>query len=356
MDRARYIGLDAHARTCDLGCVTASGKKSGHWHVPTSIPDLVRVLEEVPRPRKLVLEEGPMADWLARELRPHLEELVICDPRRNALIGKGGEKTDAIDAFALADLYRGNYLRAVHHPESLEREVFKRHVAFYHDRVGQRVREANKTLAFLRRLGIVVLDRDLADRTRRKTVLERVPADEVVRLDVRLLLHGYDQAARQVLLARRALVRLAKAHEPIRRFVTVPGIKWVRAASLFVYLDTPERFPSKSKLWKYMGIGLEKITSGGGPVLLRTPRACNRHLKDAILGAALTAARLRDNPFAVQYRRLTHEQGMNPRTARRTVARSIAAVVWGMWKSGGAYDPARVGVPDGQKGRGERAV
>jgi transposase len=313
------------------------------------------VLEEIPRPRKLVLEESCMADWLARELRRHVEELIVCDPRRNAMIGKSGEKTDAIDAFTLADLYRGNYLRAVHHPESVDREVFKRHVALYHDRVAQRVREANKTLGLLRRMGIVVREKDLADGDRRGTVLERLPTDELVRLDVGLLLQSYDQAAQHVRVARRALVRLAKTHEPIRRFVEVPGIKWVRAATLYVYLDTPERFPSKSKLWKYMGIGLQKSTSGDGPVRLRTPKSCNRNLKNTILGAAMTAARLKDNPFAVQYRRLTHEQGLSSRIARRTVARSIAGVVWGMWKSGGAYDPARVGTPHGQKGRCEPA-
>src|SRR5262249_28700772 len=159
-----------------------------------------------------------------RQLGPLVDELVVCDPRRNALIGRDGDKTDALDAFALADLYRGGYLRAVHHPESMDREVFKRHVALYHDRVEHRVAEANKVLALLRRYGVVVRDADLRDEQRRTGAVAGLPQDPTVRLDVELLLSGYDSATDQVRRARSALVRLAKKDELIARWTGVPGV------------------------------------------------------------------------------------------------------------------------------------
>jgi hypothetical protein len=55
--------------------------------------------------------------------------LVVCEPRRNPLIAKDSDKDDPIDAEKLALLYRGGYLKPVHHPESLDRAIFKRHVA-----------------------------------------------------------------------------------------------------------------------------------------------------------------------------------------------------------------------------------
>ena len=61
------------------------------------------------RPRTLTFEEGPLADWLARTLRPHVERVIVCDPRRNALIAKSGDKDDPIDAERLAQLLRGGY-------------------------------------------------------------------------------------------------------------------------------------------------------------------------------------------------------------------------------------------------------
>jgi transposase len=103
------------------------------------------------------------------------------------------------------------------------------------------------------------------------------------------------------------------------------------------------RFPSKSKLWKYLGIGLERRRSGNGPERLHVPKLCNRVLKSTILGAAKSAIAQGDNPFADQNRRWI-EAGLSPKLARRNVARSLAATLWGLWKNGSAYRPEWVGV------------
>ena len=69
----------------------------------------------------------------------------------------------------------------------------------------------------------------------------------------------------------------------------------------------------------------------------------NRALKSSILGAAKSAIASKDNPLAEQYERWIHDP-VTPRNARRNVARSQAAVMWGMWKNGGVYRPDRVGI------------
>jgi transposase len=127
----------------------------------------------------------------------------------------------------------------------------------------------------------------------------------------------------------------------IRRFCEVPGVGWIRAATFFVIVDTPFRFKTKQKLWKYMGIGLERRQSGKGHVVLRVPKRCNRPLKSVVLGAAKSAAASRDNVFADQYQRWLDDQ-CSPRIARRNTARSLATVMWGMWKSDSAFDPKQV--------------
>ena len=283
-----------------------------------------------------------MADWLIRSLTGHAEQITACDPRRNRLIAKDSDKDDPIDAAKLAQLLRGGYLKPVHHGDSWERTLFKRHVALYHDRVRQRVREANRMMAYLRRFGIFVRERSVADPQKRMEWMETLPKDEIIRFHVDLLLSGYDAAAHQVLQMRRRLVQLSKGHEPILRFVELPGVHWIRAATFFVYLDTPFRFPSKSALWKYIGVGLERRRSGGGSERVRVAAYANRILKSAILGAAKSAIASGKNPFADQYERWM-DGGLTPRTARRNVARSQAATMWSMWKHGSVYDPRRVG-------------
>ena len=147
-------------------------------------------------------------------------------------------------------------------------------------------------------------------------MLQQLPDQKILREDVQLLWQAHAAATVQEDAIRRRLEQHAKNNEVIRRFAEMPGIAWVRAATLYVFLDTPWRFRSKAALWKYLGIGLERRGSGAGPVRLQVPKRVNRLLKSTILGAAKTAAAREDNPFAVQYRRYI-EAGLTKRLARQ---------------------------------------
>lgn len=341
MAGTNFIGIDVHCQFCEGGFIDHRGRPGGRFRVATSIPALADAIEKVKRPRKLVIEEGPLADWLFRNLEPLVDEMVVCDPYRNALIAKGGDKSDAIDWQKLADLYRGGYVKAVHQQQSLARSLLKQHVQLYHDRVRHRVSEANKIVWRVRRLGVFVTETHLKDDLKREAMVSALPQDAIIRDDVKLLLKGYDLAGEQVVELRRRLVKLGKGHAMVRAFCELPGVSWVRATTFFAMVDTPFRFASKQKLWKYMGIGLERRQSGDGPARLTVPRRCNRVLKSVILGAAKSAAASKDNVFADQYQRW-REMNASPRIARRNTARSLAAAMWGMWKSGGVFDPRRV--------------
>jgi transposase len=343
MKRRYFIGLDVHCPFCELAVVTQSGRLSNRFHCDTTIPDLVAAISEVPRPRSLTFEEGPMADWLCRNLRPPVDELVVCEPRRNHLIANDSDKDDPIDAEKLAQLLRGGYLKAVHHPESLEQLAFKQHVMLYHDRVRARVREVNHISGFLRRHGIFVGETGFAKSEARSLLLQRLPPYDLLRDALLTLLQNYDLLVEQEHQAKCRLEQRSRKEDVIKRWCELPGVGWVRAATLFVALDTPWRFPSKEALWRYLGIGLERRRSGNGPMKVRVPKQVNRLLKTMILGAAMKAISLSDNPFADQHRRWL-KQGVSPGNARRNVARSQSAVMWGMWKNGNVYHPEWVGV------------
>jgi transposase len=338
-----FYRLDVHCQFTELAAVTPAGHLTQRHRCPTTIPALREALEAVGRPRTVALEEGPLADWLWRNLTGHGETVTVCDPRRNHLIAKDSDKDDPIDAEKLAQLLRGGYLKAVHHPESLERAVFKQLVLLYHDRVRQRVREANRVMAYLRRHGVFVQEKAFADPQERPGLVQRLPGPRLIASNLELLWQSYALAAEQVRTLRRRLVETAQKEEVIERFVQLPGIGWVRAATFFVYVDTPWRFESKTRLWKYLGIGLERRHSGGGRVQVHLVKYANRQLKGVLLGAAQKALALPGSPYAVQYQRWL-AAGLPARTARRNVARSLAATLWGMWKNGSVYRPEWVGV------------
>ena len=352
MKRRYCIGVDVHCAFSELAVLDAKGQLVRRGRCATGISALLAELEKVAHPRCLVIEEGPLADWLWRNLRSHVEEMVVCNPRRNRLIAQEGDKDDPLDAQKLAELYRGGYVKAVHHGDCTERASLKQHVALYHDRVRHRVSEGLRIASLLRRHGVFVREKHFAAVADRTAILARLPKSRILADDVRLLWKGYDMASAQEEWMRRRLVHLAKKEDVLRRWVELPGIAWVRAATLFVWLDTPWRFRSKSGLWKYLGIGLERRRSGVGREVLHVPSAVNRPLKSTILGAAKSAVAQDENPFADQYRRWI-EQGLSPKLARRNVARSLAATLWGLWKNGSAYHPEWVGMPGAAVPAGE---
>jgi transposase len=341
MKRGHCIGIDVHCEFCEVAVVDAVGRVVHRHRCKTAIPPLVEFLESVPKPRRVVIEEGPLADWLCRNLRPYAAEFVVSEPRRNRLISQDGDKDDPVDAEKLADLLRGGYVKAVHQAQSLDRALFKQRVGMYHDRVRHRVSEGLRIAALFRRHGAMIRERHFLATEDRPALLRKLPAP--LRGLVKWLWEGYDVAVAQEDKMRQELVAVAKQEEVVRRFEELPGIGWIRAATLFAYLDTPWRFRSKSALWKYLGIGLERHHSGKGPERLRVPPQTNRFLKSTILGAAKSAVVQGKNPFADEHRRWI-AQGLSSRLARRNVARSLSATLWGLWKNGSVYRPEWVGV------------
>jgi len=89
---------------------------------------------------------------------------------------------------------------------------------------------------------------------------------------------------------------------------------------------------------------VERRHSGSGRAQVQVVQQVNGLLRGVILGAAKRALSAKDNPYAGQYQRWLRA-GLTPTNARRNVARSLAATLWGMWKNGSAYHPEWVGVP-----------
>lgn len=339
MSRKHYTALDTHKDSCEMAVVIPSGKVVKRDRCPTNIPSLVEMISHVKRPRILTFEEGPMAGWLARNLRPHVDELIVCDPKRNAHIAKDGDKDDPIDAEKLAQLLRGGYLKEVHQVDDIDRTVLKQQVGLYHDRVRERVRQGHQLTSLLRRHGVFASISDLAAPEERRRCWGRMPPRAVMLRGLDKIWATYEMLCQHEQELEQDLVRLARREEPVRRFTALPGIMWIRAATFYAYIDTPHRFDKKTALWKYCGIGLERRHSGSGPTSLQVTKSGNRHLKGMLMGAAISTAFLRDNPFGEKYRYWTQQEKQHPLTACRNVARTIANTLWGMWKNGSEFDP-----------------
>jgi transposase len=340
-----YIGADVHSNNTELA-IEYNGQIIGRHALPTAIPAIKDVLASVGGKIHLTFEEGPMAGWLYRNLKDSVEEVVVCDPRRNKLICSDGDADDKIDAGKLAALLRGGYLRAVHHSDDEDRAEFKQWVSLYHDRVRDAVRMINKIRARCRMYGIAIPRKVIRDKLQRPLWLAGIQNKPLAnQLD--MLWIGYDAVAAQVRRSKRQLCTLSKRYPIIKLWSQLAGIGTIRAVTAFAFLDTPWRFAHKNKLWKYCGIGLQRSASGTDkkgkpkPARLQLAWAVNRLLKNVILGAAHTAIHQNKNTFKSYYERMLHD-GIMPSNARHAVARKMLTVMWGMWKTNSRFNETKV--------------
>ena len=113
----KYIGMDVHKEAIVIAVLNGSGKLVMETIVETKASSLLEFLHGLRGELHVTWEEGTWAAWLYDLLQPQVEQVLVCDPRRNALL-KEGNKSDKVDAHKLAELLRTGMLRAVYHGEN----------------------------------------------------------------------------------------------------------------------------------------------------------------------------------------------------------------------------------------------
>src|SRR6202165_4534369 len=102
MSQEKYIGMDVHQATISVAVLDSSGKLIMECILETKASTILECLQGLSGSLSVTFEEGTSAAWLHDLLKPHVSHVVVCDPRRNALL-KDGNKSDRIDARKLAE-------------------------------------------------------------------------------------------------------------------------------------------------------------------------------------------------------------------------------------------------------------
>lgn len=116
MTSVKYIGMDVHKETISIAVLNSTGKLLMESIIETKAGTILQFFGGLRGDMHVTFEEGTWTAWLYDLLKAHVSQIVVCNPRKNALL-KDGNKSDRIDARKLADLLRGNYLKPVYHGE-----------------------------------------------------------------------------------------------------------------------------------------------------------------------------------------------------------------------------------------------
>lgn len=319
-----YIAVDWSIKNMAIARMTAKNNKISVVDVPSDVSELRLYLEQLRGTKVLTLEETTTSQWLYTELKDNVDRLVICDPVRNHLLAEGA-KTDKIDAAKLVQLLRANLLKEVYH--SSERFLdLRRMVSGYEDLVRAMVRLKNQRYSLLRACGQTGQE----DRgVQLQSTVDQMVLDGMER--------QLESAEKEKGVYEKEFKSLARKHAEIGHQMSLPGIGLIGALKIISRVVCPQRFTEPGRFLSYAGLVKLERKSGGVLYGRKSSRYC-RQLKSVYKTGAITAIGC-NNPLNDYYSYLIREKNYPEHQARHKVARRLAVLSWGVFKSGKKYQP-----------------
>jgi len=346
MSSEKYIGLDVHQATISVAVMDSQGKVVMESILETKASTILEFLAGLSGSLFVTLEEGSWAAWLYDLLKPHVTEVLVCNPRKIPLL-KQGNKSDKIDARKLAERLRLHDLKPVYHGETGMR-MLRELACSYLTVVKDLSRVMNRLKALYRSWAIPCAGRDVYYTRHRSQWLEKIP-EAGTRWRAEQLYEQLDMLQHLRQQARRELLAEGRKHTITAKLRRIPALGPIRSVLAVALIQTPHRFRSKRQLWTYSGLGLETRDSGeyhyvDGQVRRRKKQATirglnkdyNHDLKGLFKAAAIRAS-VQPGPFQEFYQR-SLTKGIKPTMVRLTLARKIAAIALTLWKKGEDFD------------------
>jgi transposase len=234
MDCEKYIGLDVHQATISVAVLDSTGKLVMESILKTKAATMVQFFTGLRGTLSVTFEEGTCAAWLYDLLKPHVGQLVVCNPRKNALL-KDGNKSDRIDARKLAELLRGNQLKPVYHGETgvrMLRELARSYLTIVKDLS----RVMNRLKALYRSWAIPCAGRDVYYGRHRAEWLEKI-REAGVRRRAERLYEQLDMLQHLRQQARRELLAESRKHPITSKLPQIPYLGPIRSALAVALLD-----------------------------------------------------------------------------------------------------------------------
>jgi transposase len=346
MNDAKYIGLDVHQATTSVAILDSAGKLVVEAILETKTETILQFVHGLRGSLHVTFEEGTCAAWLHDLLKPHVAQVLVCDPRKNTL-GKVANKNDRNDARELAELLFRNKLKSVYHGEHGVRTL-KELARSYLTITRDLTRVMSRLKAIYRSWAIPCAGQQVYAPRHRTEWLAKISEPGVCRR-AEFYYQQFDALVALRQQARRELLNESRKHFAVKLLRQIPAIGPIRSALLVALIQTPHRFRTKRQFWCYIGLALKTYGSGEyrfvGGQLQRSKKSLairglnlnhNHDLKNIFKGAATWAA-ANSGPFQNFYEACL-ARGMKPSMARLTLARKIAAITLLIWKKGVRFD------------------
>ena len=315
------VGLDVHLKNTQVTVMKMSGEIVKKERIRTSKAELRKSLEEVPAGTKVALESvgfcWPWIDFLG-ELK--LEPL-LANPLRVKLRAED-VKNDKVDSKTLAELTRMNWLPTCYVPASELRWLrsLLRHRAF-RTRLSTGVK--NRTKSEFRK-------RDIDLEVNLGTKKGRKAASNVNVFEVSQNVELLELMDRQTKEVEAMLKRMYGQVKPVELLMTIPGIGFLSAVTLYAEICDIKRFSNAEKLAHYAGL-VPKVRQSGEHSFEGRETKGDAWLKWILIESAWAHVRYcPEGHLAAVFKDACRRKGRS-QDAIKVVARKLVNVVWYVW-------------------------
>ncbi len=312
------VGLDVHLKNTQVTIMKLNGEIVKSERVRTSKAELRSSLEFVPKGSKVALESvgfcWPWIDFLDElEFKPLLANPVKVKSRAEDV------KTDKVDSKLLADLTRMNWLPTCYVPPAELRWLrsLLRHRS-YRTRLCTGVK--NRTKSEFRK-------RDIALQVNLGTLKGRKAAGALGVFEVNQNMELLDLMGRQTKEVEAMLRRKYGQVKPVQLLMTIPGIGFLSAVTLYAEICDIERFSNPEKLAHYAGL-VPRVRQSGEHAFMGRETRGDAWLKWILIEAAWSHVRFcPEGHLAHVFKDACRRKG-NSKDAIKVVARKLVNVVW----------------------------
>jgi transposase len=337
MDLQRhYVGLDISLETTsvcvidDDGAIIWRGKCAT---TPEAIAGTVR--KQAPAAVRVGLETGQLSNWMTLGLRCRGIPVVCLDARHaKAALSLQINKTDANDAFGLAQVVRTGWYREVA-VKSMDAHTLRMLLVARAQLVSQRQAVANSIRGLLKAFGRVIARGSgglFAPRVREQTA-----GDAALSAIIEPLLMVWIAIREQVGVLDRQINNRAKFDAVAQRLMTIPGVGVVVALAYIAVIDDPCRFKRNTSVGAYLGLTPRRHQSGEENRTGHISKCGDGLLRSYLFEAATVLLSRHPRASALKDWGLALAKRIGLRRAKVAVARKLAVLMHRIWTSGQAF-------------------
>lgn len=344
----RYVGLDAHSKSCVYVIQDEQGAIVGEGSVPTSTEGLhlLRARYDLAAGTGVALESGTMAFFVARRLaRLELAPVVIDAREVRMKASRPNQKSDRRDALELCEgLRRGIYRSIVHvPPEPIEllRETLGRRRHF----VRLKTMQVNAAKRVLRAAGLRSLARSLGTERAWDKLLAAVGCDPALQAFLSQHRAVWHCAQEQIAALEVSLqAQQGPLQRDVERLQTVPGVGPIVALTVLAVFSDVRRFPTAKHAASYAGLVTSTFDSGERIRHGRITRRGSSELRAMLCEAAHHAGHP-GHPLNPYFASLCVRRGY--KMAVVAVAHRLCRILYAMLRRETDFDVTKLAIEEG---------